>query len=217
MYQWMRDGIEISGEKSWFIDASTSGSYTVSITLGPNSVVSDPVLVGVNSSPVAQIQIPVSATIPTGGTLTLAATTGFGLQYQWYLNGNVILGATNSTYDAPYFGAYTVELFNGTCYAVSDPLVLTGGIAGVSEINNSGLVISPNPATEIIELKSEMLKDITSLSIHDMNGTQILNQHLMGNMTQTVSITQFKEGTYLLSLISDNGEVTLRKRFVIIR
>lgn len=214
-YQWMRDGIAVEGENKWFMEARESGAYTVSITLGKNQVISDPVSVEVKPSPVVQIQTPISTMIEAGGTITLADLAQSGFQYQWYLNGNSITGATSSTYEAPYHGAYTLEVFNGTCYAISDPLVLTGGVAGENKMNHQDILISPNLATESIELSGDILVRIDRFSILDMKGKEIVSQSLKGKMTQKVSIENLTDGTYVLVLMTREGEVTARKRFVI--
>jgi hypothetical protein len=216
-YQWLKDGIAILGETNWFMEAGATGAYTVSITLGQNNVVSDPVNVVVNNSPIAQIQTPVSTVIPTGGTVSISAVTSTGAQYQWYLNGNAIAGATAASFDAPYFGAYTVEVFNGSCYALSDPLVMTGGVAGIKESDNNGLSMIPNPASNAVELSGTLMQKADIAEIVDMNGKLVSSHTLTGSMTYSLATNHLNEGTYILSLMNGDKEILLRKRFVIAR
>ncbi|MEY4603600.1 MAG: hypothetical protein RIT43_892 [Bacteroidota bacterium] len=216
-YQWLKDGVAIPGETNWYMEAGVTGAYTVSITLGPNNAVSDPVNVVVNAAPTAQIQTPASTVIPSGGTISLSAVTTVGAQYQWYLNGNAIAGATGSTYDAANFGAYTVEVFNGTCYALSDPLVMTGGVAGLSDVETFGLTMVPNPASNVVELSGSMVQKAAMAEIFDMNGKLVSSHSLSGSLTHSLSTNHLNEGTYILSLINGDKEVLLRKRFVIAR
>jgi hypothetical protein len=215
-YQWYLNGSALAGETNYFIEAGMTGSYTVSITLGPNSVMSDPVDLMVNTSPIAQIQTPITTDIPNGGTVTLTALAGTGVQYQWYLNGNAIVGATNQTYDAPYFGAYTVEVFNGTCYSLSDPLVLTGGLAQLEELNES-FEIAPNPAQSVMVLKGELAAKALHFTIKDVNGKEVTTMLSNGTNDQMISVDHISNGTYLVDLIGQHGEVLYRKRFVIAR
>jgi hypothetical protein len=215
-YQWYRDGIPVSGETDYFMEAGESGAYTVSITLGSNNVISDPVDITVNTSPIAQIQPPVSTVIPVGGTVLLSAVPGSGVQYQWYLNGAPISGATNETYDAPYFGAYTVEVFNGICYASSDPLLMTGGVAQLEELNGS-FEIAPNPAQSVMVLKGELAAKALHFAIKDVNGKEVTTMLSNGTNDQMISVDHISNGTYLVDLIGQHGEVLYRKRFVIAR
>lgn len=216
-YQWLKDGVAIPGETNWFMEAGTTGAFTVSITLGPNNAVSDPVNVVVNAAPTAQIQTPSSTNIPVGGTVMLSAVIGTGVQYQWYLNGNAIAGATASNYDAAFNGAYTVEVFNGTCYALSDPLVMAGGVAGMNEAETNGLSMVPNPASNLVVLSGALLQKAALAEIIDMNGKLVSSHGLTGSLSCSLATNHLNEGTYILSLMSGDNEIVLRKRFVISR
>ncbi len=123
-YQWYKNGTIIGGATTYLYNVTQAGSYTVSITLGPNNAVSDPMVVTVNSNPTASINLPGTTEIPYGGSITLNAVTGNGYTYQWYKDDVLISGETASSYDATTAGSYTVEVYNG-CYAVSSPVVLT--------------------------------------------------------------------------------------------
>lgn len=124
-YQWFKDGQPINGATAATYEAGQTGSYTVSITLGPNNAVSDPVQVTVNSKPVASIT-PVGS--PNAIPVILNGSTGTGYTYQWYLNGMPINGATSASYTATAVGNYELEVYNG-CYAVSSPLTVSNGSA----------------------------------------------------------------------------------------
>jgi hypothetical protein len=216
-YQWLKDGVAIPGETNWFIEAGTSGSYSVSITLGSNNAISDPVNVVVNAGPTAQIQTPSTSIISVGGTVTLTALTVSGSQYQWYLNGNAISGATGSTYDAPYSGAYSVELFNGSCYAMSDVILMTGGVAGVTDEHKLSLQIVPNPAQDVIVLEGDLTGKTSCFAVKDLNGKVLLRLNAFREKSQTIAVGTLPNGTYLLDAIGQSEEILLRKRFVIAR
>jgi gliding motility-associated-like protein len=68
---------------------------------------------------------PASGNICEGSTLTLTASGGY--LYNWYKNGIVIAGATNSTYQAGTSGTYTVQVFstNGCNAMGSNSSILT--------------------------------------------------------------------------------------------
>lgn len=215
-YQWLLNGSPIVNETNYYLNATQSGSYTVSITLGPNNAVSDPVVVTVNALPTAQIQTPASTVIPSGGNISLSAVTTTGAQYQWYLNGNAISGATGSTYNATNSGAYTVEVFNGTCYAVSDPVLLTGGVAELNEAEQSELQIKPNPASDELTVSGSIMEQAELLLISDLNGKELFEQIIDSKLDTKLRVDNFPQGTYFLSIAKTNGEVLLRRKFVII-
>jgi PKD repeat protein len=73
----------------------------------------------------ASINTPSQTSFCAGQSVLLSANTGTNLTYQWYLNGNTINGATNSFHNASAAGSYTVEVFEGTCSAISTAVQLS--------------------------------------------------------------------------------------------
>ena len=60
--------------------------------------------------------VPASATLCHGNPVNMhVSTTSTGMTYQWLLNGNVIPGATNSSYNTDSAGTYSLVVNNGTC------------------------------------------------------------------------------------------------------
>ncbi|MEO8085850.1 MAG: CotH kinase family protein [Bacteroidota bacterium] len=57
-----------------------------------------------------------------GGSVTLLANTGAGLNYQWQVDSQEIQGATNSSYNATTTGMYSVVVTSNGCAAVSDSI-----------------------------------------------------------------------------------------------
>lgn len=60
-----------------------------------------------------------------GSSLTLNATAGTGLSYQFLLNNNLINGATNTSYVASVGGSYRVIISNSACGDTSAPFPVT--------------------------------------------------------------------------------------------
>ena len=66
-----------------------------------------------------------SATLCGGSPVNLVVSTAgstVGITYQWYMNGALITGATNTSYIADTVGVYTVVLSNGGCSSVLTPV-----------------------------------------------------------------------------------------------
>jgi hypothetical protein len=215
-YQWHIDGLPIANETNYYINATQSGTYTVSITLGPNNVVSDPVVVTVNAAPTAQIQTPTSTVIPSGGNITLTVLSNTGSQYQWFLNGNAITGAIFSTFDATISGAYTVEVFNGTCYSVSDPILLSGGVAELNEVEYSECQIIPNPVNDKCTISGIILSKAELLVVSDLNCKELFEQQIDTNLDMKLEVGNLPQGTYYLSFEKIDGEVLMRKKFIVV-
>jgi hypothetical protein len=90
----------------------------------------------------------------TGETVLLTAIEGIGYTYQWYLNGNPIAGATNSTYEAAIAGDYTLEINLGPNTTFSDPITVT--------INALPSVTITPPGATNIPLGDSILLDATN-------------------------------------------------------
>ncbi|MGB4929978.1 MAG: MopE-related protein, partial [Chitinophagales bacterium] len=85
----------------------------------------------------------VTATISPSGVVvtckgvpqTFTANTGIGYTYQWFKNGNIIVGATSSTYSSNKPANYQVQVNTPEgCFALSEP---------------TGLGVSPNPNANV--------------------------------------------------------------------
>jgi RHS repeat-associated protein len=120
-YQWSRNGVSIAQATSPTYLATQNGTYNVSVTL-PNCVVVS------SSSTINWLPLPpkptlaISSVVSFMGNSQLTATGG--TSYSWFRNGNVIAGATSSTYQAMSTGSYTVSNTAGGCSQLSDPVLV---------------------------------------------------------------------------------------------
>ncbi len=110
--QWYLNGSAIAGATNQNYVATLPGTYTVTTSNG-----------GCESAPSTGVAVVISNAIaPTlsspstelcSGSITITSNIATG--NQWYLNGVLIPGATNQTYDATVAGTYTVVNTQGTC------------------------------------------------------------------------------------------------------
>lgn len=85
-----------------------------------------------------------STSVCQGGAVTLRANTGPNLAYQWYRGGQLIAGATASTYAASVAGNYVVQVA-GSCLPVSSSAVtVTIRTAVTPTITTNGFTLSTN-------------------------------------------------------------------------
>jgi len=113
-YQWMLNGVPISGATANVYNATQAGNYSVVVAVNGCSDTSATVVVNVTSV-VASISPMVPQSICAGQSVTLNGPSGAGQSYQWLLNGTPIGGATNSTYDAAQAGSYAVVVTENGC------------------------------------------------------------------------------------------------------
>lgn len=209
-YQWYLDGNPIAGATNSTYDATTAGDYTLEINLGPNTSISDPVTVTINSLPSVSITPPGSTNIPLGGSIQLDATNDPTYTYQWYLDGSPINGANDYFYDATLGGDYFVMVSNG-CSALSDTVSLTA-TAGLTEFNDDPFICYPNPAKETLTILNKN-KTNDYFEVIDVLGEACYSGYLEGVMTK-VNLLTLKPGSYFLRINSEQFGV-VHYQFVI--
>lgn len=91
----------------------------------------------------ATVSTPDGTVICKPGFITIVANTGAGYTYQWFKNGNLIIGATSSTFSANKGGYYQVQVNTAEgCFALSESVTLTlvtGPNANISAPNGTSL------------------------------------------------------------------------------
>lgn len=112
-YQWLRDGLPLSGASGSSVAASVSGFYAVAVTNATGCAdTSAAVYITIIPSPDSAITVSGSLTICNGSSVTLHAAMGTGYTYQWYQGTSVLTGATSSAYIATAAGTYSVLVTN---------------------------------------------------------------------------------------------------------
>lgn len=183
-----------NGATSSCIRPSLAGNYYVTVTDQANcTATSNHVAVSVLPSP------PVSVSV-SGDTLKAYNVT----TCQWYLNGNAIQGATNSTLIVSVSGNYYVQITdtNG-CTSTSNPIVYSG----IANINTGNIQVFPNPNQtgnwNLVVTANLLGKPV---EITDMKG-QILYSSVITNTTSAIQ-TQLPAGVYLLKLTTGSKTYT---------
>jgi hypothetical protein len=138
------------------------------------------------------------------------STTEHFATYQWLLNGQSILGATDSTYTVTSNGDYQVVVTNTDgCIDTSDVYSVTNvtGIRDVAALANQ-IKIYPSPTVDWVNILSP---EALNATITGMEGRQLLQE----KNVHRISIKSFPAGLYLLNLSDQNG--TFIKAFKIIK
>jgi hypothetical protein len=200
-YQWKKDGAAISFATNSTYVANASGDYSVAINIsggsGTCAVISDTDVVLVNPLPVPVINF-------TGTFLTTAA--GYG-SYQWFLNTVSIPGANSNVLLPTANGQYKVKVVNGNnCAGFSETFLITS--VGVNELSlNTGISISPNPATTFLHIDAPFK---VRAIVTGIEGKVLADQD---NSTD-INIAHFPAGMYLISLYNANGTRVAVDKFI---
>ncbi|HPH46154.1 MAG TPA: FG-GAP-like repeat-containing protein [Chryseolinea sp.] len=178
----------------------TINSSTSSLTLqvvdgaGCTSPVSDALNIVVNPYPVATIT-------PTGTQLTASA----GDSYQWYQNGDVVVGATNQNFDFNFleYGLYVVDVTDNGCTSTSLPFeyLITG-----FEKNTEGLKVYPNPVEENLFVE---FKPPYTIQVMGVTGNVIQNLNAQSTPS-SIDFSSMAKGIYFLKIKNENQTQYLR-------
>ena len=200
-YQWLKDGVVISGATAFVYKASSAGTYTVTATEnGLCSTTSSPVL--------ANIFIPLAPKIVfTGNALSIPT----GTNPSWYVGGVVIPNANQNTVSPTKSGIYTVKStdVNG-CESFSDNFLLT--ITAIEEeiVSETIAKIFPNPATDKIRVEYRSSNPTKSVQVEVINmfGMVLTSKNLVktnGIYTADIDLSKQNQGKFLVRIITDDG------------
>lgn len=152
---------------------------------------------------------PVTPTISISGQDLVSSTSSGN---QWYVNGNLIAGATASIYTPTQNGIYTVVVSdpNG-CSSTSNSLVYSS--VGVEQFTASTIQIYPNPFSEstTISLSGDISE--LSLSIFDELGREIkrirVEKHLFA-----MDVNDLDNGVYFVHIVRGKNCSSIHKIMV---
>ncbi len=121
--------------------------------------------------------------------------------YQWYLNDTPIPGATQQSYTPTEMGYYSVAIQGpDNCKSFSNAIEWT---LNVSKEHQSTLVIYPNPANNILNIKTEG-EYLLQFEITNITGQKVMSSPIHGQK-QNIDITHLSSGAYLIKVESNKG------------
>jgi hypothetical protein len=142
-YQWLINSNPIPAATGSSYSAAASGNYSVTITNGTCVATSAPFTVSVTPAPPAIVTPAGPTTFCQGGSVLLNTNRASGYSYQWTKNNINIPGATSWQYTAVATADYAVNIFDGTCPAVSAITTVTVNDFPVAVIT----VVGPDMST----------------------------------------------------------------------
>ena len=188
----------------WTIYALEEGPYTIQTSYSqcPDYILtSDTVEFDVFPFEPAEI-------IFENGVLSLSE----GTVWFWYLDDELIAGATDQTYTPTVSGWYTAYMIdtNGICGGYAIPIEVSV-IDGVRKISNSEtLKIWPNPTDGLLHLKTEV-SQIETIRIWQADGKFSSTIREINSKQLTLEIDNYPRGVLLIEVSLQNGDILMKR------
>ena len=138
------------------------------------------------------------------------------MSYQWYLDGEAILGAHGTTYtiDQDAYGDYEVIVSHSNgCEIGSDIFSYT--VSALEETEWMTISISPNPMTEQCAISwADARAAINFIQILDLRGREMHSERISGNSI-IIDRGSLSQGVYMVNLQDNYGATRAVKRLLI--
>ena len=188
-YSWYVDGAIIEGEQEGVLALGAEGVYRVSV-IDENGCEAFSEEAVVQEIEVATPVIVDGGLTPEGQLLLTDEASG----HQWYLNGEMIPGATGASYLAVLDGVYSVISIDDVCESeVSDGFEVVLGRVSEESIATK---LYPNPAQDFIVIDHPLLIG-TPFSVYDVAGREVLSG-MTTNSRMTFDVSNLGVGMYRL-------------------
>lgn len=178
-YVWSPGGATTS-----FLNVTSSGTYSVQVNY-VECILNESVTVDFIEMPMPTI----------GQTLNLLTCNEGGYTYQWYLNDEIIEGATNQFYSATVSGNYTVSITGNGCTSFSNSYFFQYTLVENTESNK--LVLYPNPARTLLNVQGAV-SSFDRFEVFDVTGRLVLKSRT----SNIIDLNALSNGTYMIQFSS---------------
>lgn len=198
---WINDTVvQADGESSFDLSEILEGKYSIGLTAA------NPLCSGSSTSPLTVLPIPEAEFSSDGANLTAASGEG----YQWYLNGELIEGATEQSYTALENGNYSVEITNAEgCSNISSEQNII--VVGLGDGNEFSFTIYPNPTSDVLYVQFSDSQQIEFIRLLDLAGKKIRENQFNKLGLVTLDVSDLSSGQYFLQVKLSNGTTDTRK------
>jgi hypothetical protein len=142
--------------------------------------------------------------VDSGNNLTSSIS---GMSYQWYLNGNPIVGSDSISIMVSQNGTYKVDVvYPNGCIKTSADFVLNN--VGINSIKTSEFSIYPNPGTGLFKINGIELNG-KNIQIQNLNGKLIYDFTIEKN--NYINLENLNSGFYIIHINEKKTKVLLVK------
>lgn len=204
-YLWKKDGTVITGATNRTYSATESGLYTVDVDFGGCKATGSIDLK--SNSFTASIDVADEFQLEEGETLSVSVTTdATSPTYEWYLNNNLISGATTGSYLVAAIGIYKVKISQSSgCISSKEFTFQAKGKAGPSSVIPN--IISLSGASPYWNIPDEYKNANTKVMIISSNGDMVLDvNNYQGDWPQTSINFKNVNPVYYYVIKGDAGE-----------
>jgi uncharacterized repeat protein (TIGR01451 family) len=179
---WSFNG-ELVGEGNYFTyTLNESGTMVANISNALCASSHDFILVPAN--PLATITV-------AGNVLTANSASS----YQWYLNGQPIVGDDSQSLIVTQNGNYSVVITNNAgCEGISQEVTVTN--IGMEELNSVSISLYPNPTSGIVNVTVSGATIGSSIIVTDMLGKEVLNAGKLTGNSFKLDCSSLSNGVY---------------------
>jgi len=216
-FQWFMDGTTIPGATNDSYFASAAGSYNCIET--PSAGCPDSAAVGaaitIANVPTTILTPSPTANYCTGDSVEISVNAGGGGgTFQWYMDGAMIPGATNTSYFASMDGVYNcVKTNTAGCSdsAAVGTVAIDTCLATIPELDDMSFVVYPNPAQNAVSIQLENINslDIVSIELVAIDGKVIARIDAMeeNEINVGMDVSTFDSGVYLIRVNTSFGRL----------
>jgi uncharacterized protein YjdB len=202
-YQWSLGGTPLAGATNATYDATVSGTYKITISVGGGTCSDSSLDATVHENP-----LPNPLVAFDGINVKVQS---YYTSYVWYYNSIIIPGANTWATAAIGNGHYKVKVTdtNG-CQSVSADLSVTtwnGHTSGINQTTATDISIYPNPAQN--ELRIDAPVTVRAV-IYSIDGRTMIDQQA----AKTMNISQLANGIYTIKLFDATGSMIKVQKFV---
>jgi hypothetical protein len=132
------------------------------------------------------------------GDVTLTTTTTFS-SYQWYLDGLLIVGATDQTYVPTIQGEYYCVVTANNCLATSN-VITAPFLSNSSFERNNTIKLFPNPANDMITISFEGEFEENYSIINTLGQVVAIGKEIKNEKQIRISVSNLTTGNYILQM-----------------
>jgi RHS repeat-associated protein len=209
-YSWSIDNSTELSTASQFTVSNAQANQTVKVVLTVNSGCSTNTAqassqLTVANNPVASISPTGSQKICTTCSQELIATSGQNYVYQWFKDGIVIGGETNSSITASAAGVYGVNVTSGLCSKISNTFTLIKNVPPVVSAGSDQTMTFPSNSVSLSGSAIDPDGSVVSYQWSQITGPAVV---INGATTATASLSELLPAAYefRLTATDETGE-----------